>query len=190
MSPWRRLAMLLCLAAVPAAASEVPLEIDEDVVRYPVPGHDLEGLRAALRSQAVAEDAGGSHGRTHSRIRIRYAPEPVEGGCRARDAAVAMRITTTLPEWQPRAGTDPALLARWEAVAAALQRHESRHREHALAAARDLQAALARLGVQEDCAALRRAVDRAFLRVTTRAEYRDARYDTRTRNGLEEGIVL
>lgn len=190
MKAWRWLVVALCLAAARAGASDVPLEIEEEVVRYAVPGQDLEGLRAALRSQTLAEQAGGSHGRTHSRISLRYSPEQVPGGCGAREAAVALRITTTLPEWQPGATVGPALLARWEAVAAALQRHESRHREHALAAARDLQASLARLGMQGDCDALRRAVDRAFLRATTRAQYEDARYDNRTRNGLEEGIAL
>ena len=184
------LAGALAMAVLGGATPDVPLDIQEEVHRYTVPGDDLEDLREALRSQALSDRAGGSHGRTHSRIRIRYAPEPVAGGCRTKDPAIEMRITTTLPEWQPGEGTDDGLLARWQAVAAALQRHEARHREHALAAVRELQAAVARLGVQPDCHALRRAVDRAFQRATMRAGFRDARYDERTRNGLEEGIEL
>lgn len=184
------LACVLVLASLAGVATDVPLDIEEAVVRYRVPGDDLEDLREALRSQALSDKAGGSHGRTHSRIRIRYAPEPVAGGCRARAPGVELEITTTLPEWQPGDHASHGSRDRWQAVAAALQRHESRHREHALAAARDLQASIARLGVQPDCDALRREVDRAFLRVKTKAEYRDARYDERTRNGVAEGVEL
>lgn len=190
----RAVAWMLWLAApvAPAASgtTPVPLDIHEEVRRYTVPGDDLEGLRDALRSQSLSDRAGGSHGRTHSRIRIEYVPQPVEGGCRARTPSIRMDITTTLPEWEPAVPVDSGLRERWQAVAAALQRHEGRHREHALAAARDLQAALAGLGVQPDCETLRRTVDRAFQRVTLRASFRDARYDERTRNGLEEGVGL
>ena len=185
-----RFAWVLALAALAGAARDVPLDIEEREVRYRVPGDDLEDLRDALRSQALSGKAGGSPGRTHSRIRIRYAPDPVAGGCRAKDPGVDLEITTTLPEWQPGGRAPAGLVERWQAVAAALQDHEARHRAHALAAARDLQATLARLGVQPDCHALRGEIDRAFLRVKTKAEYRDARYDARTRNGLEEGIEL
>ncbi|HET8819565.1 MAG TPA: DUF922 domain-containing protein [Xanthomonadaceae bacterium] len=173
-----------------AAGVTVPLEIREEVLRYRVPGDDLEDLRAALRSQSVSDRSGGSHGRTHSALGIEYTPMPVEGGCRAHDPSIRLEITTTLPEWDPATRVGAALRERWQAVAAALQRHEGTHREHALAAARDLQAAMGRLGVQPDCAALRREADRAVMRVTLRAEFLDARYDERTRNGLEEGIVL
>lgn len=183
-------AWMLVLASLAGAPPDVPLDIEEAVVRYRVPGDDLEDLREALRSQSLSDKAGGSHGRTHSRIRIRYAPEPVAGGCRVKEAGVELEITTTLPEWQPGDHATHGLRDRWQAVAAALQRHESRHREHALEAARDLQASLAQLGVQPDCHVLRREVDRAFLRVKMKAEYRDARYDERTRNGVAEGIDL
>lgn len=183
-------ACVLALASLAGAAPDVPLDIDEHVVRYRVPGDDLQDLRDALRSQALSDRAGGSHGRTHSRIRIRYTPHPVSGGCSAKDAGVALEITTTLPEWQPDGRAPAGLVERWQAVAAALQDHEARHRAHALAAARELQARLAKLGVQPDCHALRGEVDRAFLRARMKAEYRDARYDARTRNGLGEGIEL
>lgn len=184
------LPMMAVVATLPGGTTTVPLEIHEEVLRYDVPGDDLEALREALRSQALSDRAGGSHGRTHSRLRIEYAPQPVDGGCRARAPSIRLDITTTLPEWNPAEPVDGDLRERWQGVAAALQRHEGRHREHALAAARDLQAALAGLGVQADCDTLRREVDRAFQRVTLRASFRDARYDERTRNGLEEGITL
>ena len=164
-------------------APEVPLDIQEKVHRYAVAGGDVEELRRALDSHALAERAGGSHGRTRSSIRISYAPEPVSGGCRLKDPAIRMKITTTLPEWPTR---DP----HSQTVKAALERHEGRHREHALAAARELQAAMAQLGAQRDCHALRRAVDRAFQRATMKARFRDERYDERTRDGLEEDIEL
>lgn len=168
----------------------VLLDIEERIVRYAVPGRDLEALRAALADQALAEEAGGSHGRTSSDIRIRYEPTPVAGGCVAGDSAIDVLVTTTLPEWEPGRTVRDGLRERWQAMATALQRHEARHRDHVLEAVRDLQSRLSGLGVQPDCHALRTAVDRAFLEVTLRAEFLDRRYDKRTRNGVEEGIVL
>lgn len=168
----------------------VELDIEERIVRYAVPGHDLDALRAALADQALAEEAGGSHGRTRSDIRIRFKPTPVEGGCVADDAAIAVVVTTTLPEWEPGLVVQSGLRERWQAMAASLQGHEARHRDHALDAVRELQSLLSGLGVQRDCHALRVAADRAFLQVTLRAEFLDRRYDERTRNGVEEGIVF
>lgn len=187
--------ILVALACGFASADErvqapVLLDIEENVVRYAVPGHDLEALRAALADQALAEEAGGSHGRTRSDIRIRFEPTPVSGGCVAGDPAIEVLITTTLPEWEPGRSVRAGLRERWQAMAEALQRHEATHRDHVLAAVRELQSRLSGLGVQEDCRALRAAVDRAFLAVTLRAEFLDRRYDRRTRNGVEEGIVL
>lgn len=179
------------LPPAPVGPGVVALSIEERVERYRVPGKDLAALRAALASEVVSDAAGGSHGRTRSDISIAYSPRPVQGGCVAQAPALEITITTTLPEWAPAPGVaDPALLARWQSMAAALQRHEARHREHALAAVRDLQATLAGLGVQPDCHALRRAVDQAFLRVRLKAEFRDARFDERTGNGRLDGVVL
>jgi len=176
--------------APPQGPGEVALEINEHVRHYPVRGSDLESLRSALVGALAGGGAGGSHGRTHSDIAVSYTPHPVQGGCIAQAPGLAMTITTTLPEWQAPGDADAALRARWRAMADALQAHEARHREHALDAVRDLQAALAGLGVQPDCNALRRAVDREFMRVRVRAEFRDARYDERTRNGRDEGVAL
>jgi len=175
---------------LPAPADAVPLDVDEEVVHYRVAGDDLEALRDALRSQAVSDRTGGSHGRTHSTLEIEYIPKGVEGGCRAERPRIRMHITTTLPEWEPGNQADDSARKRWREVAAALQRHEAMHREHALAAARELQAALATIGDRPDCRKLGRAIDRAFLLVTLKARLRDDRYDARTRNGLEEGIEL
>lgn len=173
-----------------AASAAVALDIDERIVRYAVPGHDLEALRKALSGQALAEDAGGSHGRTRSDIQVRFEPTPGAGGCIADNATIEVLITTTLPEWEPGRTVSADLRDRWQAMATALQRHEARHRDHVLQAVRQLQSRLSALGVQEDCHALRVAVDRAFLAVTVRAEFLDRRYDRRTRNGVAEGIVL
>lgn len=175
--------------ASPAEERSVRLEIEEEVVRYPVQGHDLATLRDALAARAVAEAAGGGHGRTLSDIRIRFEPMPVAGGCVAGDPAIRVRITTTLPEWTPEQAVGPELRERWQALAEGLQRHEARHREHALDAVRDLQSIVSALGVQSDCRALRAAVDQALMRVALRAGFLDRRYDARTRNGVEEGLL-
>jgi len=192
---WLYIALALAVHGHTAAAEGghgplPPLQLSEEVVRYEVEGGDIDDLREQLRRHLLAEESGGSHGRTRSRIELRYGLDGNDGGCRLVDPGIRMTITTTLPEWLPETGVSPRLQVRWSRVMQALRKHEGVHRDHALAAARDLQASLGRLGAMPDCRALRRAVDRAVLRATMKCEFRDAMYDSRTRNGLDQGTLL
>lgn len=171
-------------------APPVPLQIDREIVRYKIEGDDLADLRDALRTHALSSETGGSHGHTHSQIEISYQPLADEQGCRAHGLRVGLDITTTLPDWPTQQQAPDELRKRWQSMIDALIRHEDVHREHAMEAARDLRRSLAAIGTLPDCRALRREVDRNFLRVTMRCEFRDARYDKQTRNGLEQGTQL
>lgn len=180
-----------CIAALGASrvaaadhATVDALSIDEHLVRYPIRGSNSDDLRLALRHDASVD--GESHGRTESEIEIRFRPDESGDGCRASDVEIALQITTTLPQWIPPEDAPEKLRKRWQQALLALRQHEDRHRRHALEAARAFQTEVAALGALPSCGKLRRAVNLALSRVTTRCEFKDRLYDRSTRLGLAE----
>lgn len=188
------IALLSCLLAVPCAAGgdhapaagSAVLQVSEDVVHYPVSGNSERALREQLRHDLLPDAAGSSHGRTRSDIELSYEAFDDAGECRPKHLQIKLQITTTLPQWTPEADVDPELQSRWDRAYAALERHEAVHREHALEAARGLKRRIAQLQPMSDCRALRRAINRALYRVTTKCELDDDLFDMRTRKGYAE----
>lgn len=186
-------AAALYLAVAPCPAQALPplssqVRIDEQVVHYPLTGSSIEELQAQLQRRAAS--TGGAHGRTHSEITVEYQLDQATTGCRMRDLEVRLAFTVMLPEWTPAPDAPPELVERWNLAAAALERHEATHRAHARTAADVLRRRLLAIGAQPDCTALRYAANRQLLRAKLWQQFKDWRYDVRTRNGATEGAVL
>src|SRR3546814_13948748 len=79
---------------------------------------------------------------------------------------------------------------RWSRALAALERHEATHRVNARAAAEEARSRILDIGFQPDCKSVRNMANRRLRRTVLKYEFRDRRYDARTRNGAEQGAVL
>lgn len=178
-------------AAAAGSSASSSVRIDEQVNHYPVFGDTLEALRAQLQHEIpLLQGAAGTHGRTSSDVAIAYEFDKTEAGCRLRNLEVHLDIVVTLPEWVPGKAVSTSLQQRWEQALAALQRHEATHRANARAAAEEARAQILAIGLQPDCRSVRRMASQQLQRAMLKCEFRDRRYDARTRNGIEEGAVL
>lgn len=187
------LAVLSCPVSAAQAGSPGPssVRIREQITRYTVTADSMDALRAQLRHDVPSADGGnGAHGRTTSDIRIAYELERMRGGCRLRNLQVQLDIEVTLPDWRPDTVPPKRQLERWEAALAALERHEATHRANARAAAEEARSRILDIGFQPDCKSVRNTANRRLRRTVLKYEFRDRRYDARTRNGAEQGAVL
>src|SRR3546814_13949105 len=91
------------------------------------------------------------------------------------------RPDRTQPMWQRE---------RWGVALAALERHEATHCANARAAAEEATSRILDIGFQPDCKSVRNMANRRLRRTVLKDEFRDRRYDARTRNGAEQGAVL
>jgi predicted secreted Zn-dependent protease len=103
---------------------------------------------------------------------------------------VRLDIEVTLPEWIPGTTVPASARARWERTLGSLERHEATHRANARAAAEEARARIRQIGLQPDCKSVRDAASRLLRRTRLKYQFRDRRYDARTRNGIAEGVEL
>src|SRR3546814_5339111 len=95
-----------------------------------------------------------------------------------------------LPDWRPDRTPPKWQRERWGGALAALERHEATHRANARAAAEEARSRILDIGFQPDCKSVRNMANRRLRRTVLKYEFRDRRYDARTRNGAEQGAVL
>lgn len=161
-----------------------PVQVEDRVVHYPIAGRDFAELRLQLANHGPRAAAPG-HGRTHAEFEIASALEPTGDSCHLDAAAVSLRVTITLPQWDER-GASAETIGRWAESISLLERHEAGHRRHAVAAASALREALVGLGPESDCRRLQWVIDRRLQRAVWKLEMLGNRYDSRTANGWRD----
>lgn len=184
------LAAGLCSLSLAAAQPGQPSSviINEEVRHYTIEAGSIDELRDRLRHDVPGR--GGTHGRTWSDVRIAYELDRSGEGCRIRDLEVRLDIEVTLPEWEPGNRVPKAQREHWARALAALERHEATHRANARAAAEEVRDRVQDIGRLPDCKTVRDTANRLLRRTMLKYEFRDRRYDARTRNGAEQGAVL
>lgn len=166
-----------------AAVAEVvpPVMVVEVARRYTLTGSSFSELRSQLLPEHLPEESGGSNGRTRSQISVSYDFAMHANRCSLTKAEVALRITTTLPEWKPsRKDVPRSLVQHWEDSLAALVKHEATHANHARGAAEEVRAGLLGLREMPRCKDLAWAVERNLQRARMRLDLKDQRFDQRT----------
>lgn len=193
MSALLPIAALCCSVSAARAGSPDPssVRIQEKITRYAITADSMDELRAQLRHDVPSAHGGNdAHGRTRSDIRIAYDLERMDRGCRLRNLEVRLDIEVTLPDWRPDRTPPKWQRERWGVALAALERHEATHRANARAAAEEARSRILDIGFQPDCKSVRNMANRRLRRTVLKYEFRDRRYDARTRNGAEQGAVL
>jgi predicted secreted Zn-dependent protease len=180
---WRWLgAAALSLLTLPVCAQIVApdgpperLRIDRERVEEVFESADLASLRTALRN--APRFAG--HGQTHANFELAQQLNGDSSGCRLIDHQLRLRIVLYLPRWQPPRTLSADEQGNWPEALAALEVHEAGHAEHALEAARSLDAGLAALRdrTHSDCGEVLRAIERIRVRTLTQLELRNSLYD-------------
>src|SRR5258706_13159582 len=153
--------LLACavLVSMPAVA--------EPVVRlhtsyYYIDGPSATVLAAQLDQNGPPEGDGKRYaGKTRWDVQWKFRHEQQGTVCAMKDVAVAVGVAQTLPRWRGEDKGAAALKARWTRFIEALRRHEDGHKEHALKAGRQIEAAVLAVGPASNCEDLGAAANAA-----------------------------
>lgn len=168
----------------------------EPLVRLHTSYYYIDGPSAAvLAAQLDQKGPLGSDGRRHPArtrwdIQWKLSPEQQGTSCTMKDAAVAVGIAQTLPRWRGESKGAATLKARWSAFSNALQRHLERHKQNAMKAAGEIEAAVRSVKPASNCEDLEAAANAAAQAIVSRYQELDEQYDRQTDHGRNEGATL
>lgn len=191
---WSAAASLLLVPALLFAADAVDVaapDVHEAVDYRDVGGATEAELVASMKSVASADASGHRFaGDTHWQLRWNFHVDSAQGQCRVVSVGTGVDIRTTLLRWNPPLNAKPALVKRWNRFADALRKHESGHRDIAVAAAREVGERAAKVAPEADCATLKRNLEQAADAVVR--DYRDKEnsYDVTTMHGRAQGATF
>src|SRR5207247_1440740 len=109
---------------------------------YDIAGSSVQELRDEIRRLGPQ---GGDDALTVWDLQWTYGDAPAAHGCVLRNVKVTLTVTTTLPRWEPRAGTPAHLVESWRTYLAHVRVHEAGHKAIAEQYAKKLVAALGSL---------------------------------------------
>ena len=190
------LPLLLSLPAcelTPPTILPVTLVSTVKVAPYPVYGTTGPEVRDFIEEKAPVpspERTGGLHFDAYTSWRLGWSYREIEtvGLCHLSAAEVKLTVIEVIPEWTPPEGTPAALVARWEAYAAAIRAHEDQHKDIAVEAGEAVVAAVTGLPGAPTCEAARAAFDDAAQAVLDTYKARQAAFDRETDHGANQGV--
>ncbi len=123
-------------------------------------------------------------------VQWKFKREQTGATCGIKEVAVAVGIAQTLPRWRGEPNGAAALKKRWQEFVVALKRHEDGHKEHGLAAAREIEAALLAAKPASNCEDLSIAANSAAEGIVKKYKKLDEDYDRQTDHGRRQGATL
>lgn len=177
-------------AATPAVSIPAPVVVE--ATRY----YEIKGRREAdlvdeMNAKGYHASEATYWGNTSTQVSWTFEVEKHQGQpCMVVNPKVSIRITTTLPHWDPPAATSEVVIRKWQKLYAALQHHEG---EHALIARDEGNAYVALMrghSSDDSCERLKAWLDDQGNRIRQENSGKDAELDRRTRHGVDEGVSL
>jgi predicted secreted Zn-dependent protease len=157
---------------------------------YAVAGATLGEIRDSLARSRPWKDKSSLDAVTDWRIEWRYQFASSDAGCRCTSFTTKTTIAITLPRWTRPTNAAPEAITNWTRYITALRQHELGHAQIGLAAAAEQHKRIGNLGVQADCAALKKKIDSLAQQTVDDYGRRDREYDERTGHGAKEGAFL
>ena len=163
------------------------VEVNEASEQYAIRGKTAHDLRQEMRAKGPP-GAGGRRfdGYTKWDVDWRYWYRQRGGMCTIDRVQIKVKITTTLPVWQNEQDADDQTRTRWHRYREALVRHEDGHRQHGLAAARDVDRTLKALAAEKSCDALGAKANESAKAIIGGYNQRDLDYDRDTNHGATQ----
>ena len=186
----RRAALWCAILGGAVFATPAPAEVQ---ARAKVEQYDIRGATAAqLRAEMNARGPTGPGGQrfdgyTRWYVSWSYTFRSGRGPCAIDRVTTEVKVTTTLPRWADEARADNALRDQWRRYLAALTRHEDGHAQNGLGAARDIDAAIARLPAESSCDTLGARANATGQALLRQYNQRDLDYDRETGHGRGQG---
>lgn len=160
--------------------------VDVNEQTYVVEGATESEILASLRSNGPQAGGESFFGLTASESSFQMQPRMDGSSCVADDVRVDLKVTITLPEWEP-AGDAPYELQRdWSRFSTALRRHEDGHRQIAADGAESTRSALQGLR-RASCGDVEFEARQRAQSIAERTEAEHNRYDDETDHGRTQG---
>ena len=179
---------LWSIAVTPASA--------EALVRMHTSYYYIEGLSATVLAAQIEQNgpAGGDGkryaGKTKWDVQWKFRHEQQGVTCAMKEVAVAVGLVQTLPRWRGEPKGATALKTRWQQFLLALTRHEDGHKEHGLAAGKEIEVALLATKPAGNCADLAVAANSAAEAIVRKYQKLDEDYDRKSHHGRGQGASL
>ncbi len=193
--PGQRLFALsvVAIAAVFAVAGFAPsakarVKVTKSVSHYDIKGKTARQLQRAMDRRGPVDRNDGSRqwAQVNWYVNWKYRYRSDAKGCRITSVDTTVSVKYRMPRWRNIAAGSTNLQRSWRRTMAALRKHEDRHARHGISAARDIDAAIARMKPRRSCDELARAANALGKRIVRRYNRRDVDYDRRTRHGATE----
>ena len=189
----RTAAWLAALFAGCATAVELQAPAINDTVEYrDIVGTTQDALADALK-RVGSTNASGDRFAANTRWQLRWnfrVEQQPGASCGLASAKTELDIHMTLPRWMPPKNASPVLVKKWSTFAAALRKHEEGHRDIAIEAARVVTDRAGAVPPENDCATLKKRLER--IADDTVREYKDkeSSYDVTTLHGQTQGATF
>ncbi len=158
--------------------------------------YDIYGATAQeLRDQMVLFGVTWKDGKKYDALttwitRWHYTWESGIHHCEISGVETSVEVLFRLPKWVNKAESPPALRHRWERYMKALQMHENGHKDIGIAAAADIEAAIARMPAERTCEALELAANALGESILETYRALETDYDRHTGHGQTQGAVF
>jgi predicted secreted Zn-dependent protease len=123
-------------------------------------------------------------------VRWNYRYQNQNSRCNITSVRVRTEVTITLPQWKPSRFPAKALSDRWNRYIRALTAHEHQHKNHGIAAHREILQLLQQFPSQPSCPDLETQANAAAHKIIQKYSQKDIEYDRVTRHGAREGTVF
>ncbi len=147
--------------------------------------YDVTGANAAELSQAMQKDGPKNFwAYTNWSIGWNHTTEAdANGVCKLADSAVSVNVKMTLPRWANAPDPSDARRQSWDAMIAALRKHEQGHANNGVRAANAVVSAIRSIPAQSSCDALDAVIDSRSKEITKAYRQADKDYDRVTNHG-------
>jgi predicted secreted Zn-dependent protease len=159
---------------------------------YPISGATARELRAQMGQRGPLDRLEGRRydARTDWILRWSYRYARTGNQCTLRSITSQVDVTLIYPRWQPPAKVSRSLVSDWNRYLAALQLHEEGHKNHGVAAGRDVVEKLSQMPSYPSCQELGKAANALAQTISKGYNQRDVEYDRSTRHGYTQGAVF
>lgn len=147
--------------------------------------YDVTGANAAELSQAMQKDGPRNFwAYTNWFINWSHTTEAESTGvCKLKDSLVSVTTKLTLPRWANAPDPDDARRRSWDAMIAALRKHEQGHVNNGVRAANAISSAILAVPAQTSCDALDGVIDSTSKEIVKAYRKADKDYDRVTNHG-------
>ena len=185
------LAVAACASAPHGAVlDKYPSEIAgrTTVEYYEVQGRSIPDLYKEMREKGPKIDGTSFVGETRSPMSWTFKYEQHGASCTISDVKFSMNARILLPHWTPPADTVPGAVAEWNRFIAALETHESGHKDITAKAGKEIIQKVR--GMSGLCSTVGLRASDLARSIADRSSEEQKLYDSETRHGVTQGTAL